>query len=124
MANIICLPRRIEAGTTAGAPPRPLMSSRQTYSTMRDNSRRLIVGDGNVIRFRPRGSPQCELGLESRPVTGDSPVEDLRKYEHTPESDDDFRHRTLINFLATIVVIVLMVTGSWMMDTIISSWPR
>jgi hypothetical protein len=38
------------------------------------------------------------------------------------KGDADYRHRMLVPFLATIVIIFLMVTGSWM--TIISSWPR
>jgi hypothetical protein len=54
-------------------------------------------------------------------MTGDSPVAGLRRYEPAPKSDNDFRHRMLVNFLATIVIIVLMVTASWMVDTIISS---
>jgi hypothetical protein len=123
MAKISCLPCRAEAGL-ASAQSRPPVSSRQTYSSMRGNSRSLIDSDGNVVRFRPRGTaPRRELGLGSCDTTGDSPVEDLRKYEYTPESDDDYRHRMLVNFLATIVLIVLMVTGGWMADTIINSWP-
>jgi F0F1-type ATP synthase assembly protein I len=48
---------------------------------------------------------------------------DLRKYEYEPKSDDDYRHRMLVNMLATIVVFVLMVTEGWLVDRIISSWP-
>jgi hypothetical protein len=64
------------------------------------------------------------LGLVSCDTRGDPLVEELRKYRYAPESDADYRHHMLGNFLATIVVIVLMVAGSWMADTIISSWPR
>jgi hypothetical protein len=92
---------------------------------MPGNSMSLIGGHGNVIRFRPHGAPpRRELDLESRDMMGDSPVEDLRKYEYPPEGDDDFRQRMLVNLLAALVVIVLIVIGSWMVDTITSSWPR
>jgi hypothetical protein len=71
------------------------------------------------------GTP-CEIlgrrGLVSCDARCDPPIEKLRKYE--PESDADYRHRMLVNFFATVVIIVLMVTGSWMVDTIISYWPR
>jgi hypothetical protein len=93
--------------------------------TMRGNSWSLIDCDGNIIRFRPRGTaPWRELGLVSCGTRGDPPVEELRRYEYAPENDADHRHRMLVNFLATIVIIALMVAGSWMVDTIISSWPR
>jgi hypothetical protein len=63
-------------------------------------------------------------GLVSCDTRGDPPVEKLRKYGYASESDADYRHRMLVNFLATNVIIVLMVTGSWMVDTMISSWLR
>jgi len=120
MAKIFCMPCHAEAGLSS-AQLRPLVASRQTFST---NSRSLIDGDEDVICFCPRGTPRRhELGLRSSDMTGESPVKDLRTYEYTPESDDDYRHRMLVNFLATMVLIVLMVTGRWMVDTVISSWP-
>jgi hypothetical protein len=105
VANIFCSPCRTKTRTTS-APSRPLISSRQTSSAKPENSRRLIVGDGNVICFRPRGTTQREIRYDG------------------PESDHDLRYRTLINYLATVVIILLIVSGSWMVDTIISSWPR
>jgi hypothetical protein len=122
MTNILCLPSHAEAGTASTQSRRP-MSSRQTYSSMRHNSRSLNDGDGNVIHFCTRRTPP-RRGLENLDMTGYSAVEDLRKYEDALESDDDYCHRMLVNFITAIVVIVLMVTGSWMVDTIISSWPR
>jgi hypothetical protein len=92
---------------------------------MRGCSRAPIDGDGNIIRFRPHGTdPRSESSMGGCHTTGESPVEDLRKYEYTSESNDNYRHRMLVNFFATIVIIVLMVTGTWMVDTIISSWPK
>jgi hypothetical protein len=63
-------------------------------------------------------------GLVSCDARYDPPVEELRKYGYEPESDVDYRHRVLVNFLATVVIIVLMVTGTWMVDTIINYRPR
>jgi len=89
---------------------------------MRGKSWPLI--DGDVIRFRPRANaPRHELGLRGCDTRGHSPIGDLRKYEYASKCDDYYHHRMLVNFLATIVVIVLMVTGSWLVDRIISSWP-
>jgi hypothetical protein len=53
----------------------------------------------------------------------DFPISDFRTYEYAYKNDDACRHRMLVNFLATIVRIVSIVTGSWLMDRIISSWP-
>jgi hypothetical protein len=120
MAEILCLPCRAEAGI-ASAQSRPLVSWRQTYFIMRGNSWSLIDGDGNVIPFRPRDTAsRSEFGLVGLDTRG----EELRKYRSPPESDADYRHRMLVNCLATIVVMVLIVTGNWMVDTIVSSWPR
>ena len=78
----------------------------------------------NVIRFRPRSTaPRHELGLGGCGTGGDSAIVDLRRYEYGLKSDDDYRHRMMVNLLAAIVVIVLMVTGGWLVDRIISSWP-
>jgi len=91
---------------------------------MLGNSWSLIEGDRNVIRFRPRATgPRHELGLGGSDTRDDFPISDLRTHEYAPKNDDDYCHRMLANFLATIVAIVLVVTGSWLMDRIISSWP-
>ena len=123
MAKLFYLPCRAGTGV-ASARSRTLPSSRQNSSTMRGNSWSLVDGDRNVIRFRPRSTaPRHELGVGGCGTRGDSAIVDLRKYEYGPKSDDDYRHRMLVNLLATIVVIVLMVTGGWLVDRIISSWP-
>lgn len=69
------------------------------------------------------GTP-CDIVGRRGLVSCDTPVEEFRKYGYAPESDADYRFRVLVNFLATIVIIVLMVTGSWMVDTMISPWLR
>ena len=54
-----------------------------------------------LLDFGPGG---CDTG-------GNFPIENLRKYECAPKGNGDYRHRMLVNFLATTVAIVLMVTG-------------
>jgi hypothetical protein len=126
MAVIVCMPCRAEAGT-ARAQTRPLMSprpmsSRPINSIMPGNTRSTTDGDGNVIRFRPRGAaPRREWGLGSSDMMDDSPVKDLREYESAPESDDDYRYRMRVNLLAGIVVIILIVAGSWVLDALAKS---
>jgi hypothetical protein len=64
-----------------------------------------------VLPFRPRS------GLFVR-GSAPPPVEDLGKYEHgSPESHDDYRHRMTMNVLAAAVVIVLILGGIWIADT-------
>jgi hypothetical protein len=126
MAVIVSLPCRAEAGT-ARAQTRllmwsPLMSSRTVNSIVPGNAWSPIDGDGNVLRFRPRSvAPRRELGLGSCDMMDDSPVKDLREYESAPESEDDYRYRMRVNFFAALVVITLIVTGSWVLDALAKS---
>ena len=80
------------------------------------------TGEPEVIPFRPRGitSPRA-LGLRNWDEMYDSSVDDLRKYESAPDGDDDYRQRMVTNFLATAVVIVLMITGGWVLSTLVAS---
>jgi hypothetical protein len=76
-------------------------------------------GNENVINFRPRGADsQRALGLGRYVTMDDSPVKGLQAYESAPESDDDYRYRMRVNLLGAIVVITLIVTGSWVLDTL------
>ena len=129
MAVIVSLPCRAEAGT-ARAQTRPLMwsplmSSRTVNSVnsiVPGNAWSPIDGDGNVLRFRPRSvAPRRELGLGSCDMMDDSPVKDLREYESAPESEDDYRYRMRVNFFAALVVITLIVAGSWVLDALAKS---
>lgn len=65
---------------------------------------------GRVLRFRPRHS-KSPIGLPPA-----SPVEDLGRYERV-EEPDDFHHRMKMNGLALIAIIVLVLTGLWIADT-------
>jgi hypothetical protein len=96
--------------------------SRVMNSIMPGNTWSATEGDGNVIRFRPRGTaPRCKLRLARCDMIDDSPVKDLREYESAPESDDDDRYRMRVNLLAGIVVITLIVAGSWVLDALAKS---
>jgi hypothetical protein len=94
----LCLPCRAEAGI-ASAESRPLVSWRcDPLLSSRHYSSTQI------------GADSCDAGVIPRSRNG-----------YAPERVAAYRHRMLVNFLATIVIIVLMATGSWTLDTIISS---
>jgi hypothetical protein len=75
--------------------------------------------ESKVIRFRPRA--RRELGQGNWDAMDGSPVEDLRKYESTLESDEDYHQRMVTNFLVTVVLIVLTVGGSWAVTTLVTA---
>jgi hypothetical protein len=117
MAVVVGL-RRAQ-GRIAPAQTKLLMSSGQINSAIPRH--RWSSGDGNenVISFRPRGADSRRaLGLGRSVTMDDSPVKGLQAYESAPESDDDYRYRMRVNLLAAIVVITLIVTGSWVLDTL------
>ncbi len=49
-----------------------------------------------------------------------SPVPDLTKYQ-TPESDDEYRHRMMVNAVALVFTALLVLAGVWAAITIIHS---
>jgi len=65
--------------------------------------------EGQILRFRPRGSTFV------RPLPQPSPVQDLAKYEGS--GPDDYRHRMLMNLAAAAVTILLVVGGIWIANT-------
>ena len=73
--------------------------------------------DGRVIRFRRRmgTSPTSrERNSLIRNFERDySPVPDLAKYE-CPESDDEYRHRMVINSIALVFTSLLILAGLWL----------
>jgi hypothetical protein len=122
MAKLLSL--RCAKAAIASAQGRPAVPSPAAYFINHGKSRLPIKSDATVIHFRPRAAvPRCELTIGSYGKKCASPVEDLRKYELCADSDHDYRHRMQVNLLAATVVIFLMVTGSWMVETIINSWP-
>jgi hypothetical protein len=79
--------------------------------------------DSRVIRFRSRTDSSHRYRGKASIVyygPGDSPVPDLSKYER-PESEDDYRHRMLINAIALVFVSLLSLAGFWLVNAIAHS---
>jgi hypothetical protein len=75
--------------------------------------------ESEVIRFRPRrAAARHEFAPGSWDAMDDSPVADLRKYEHAVEDDDDYRRRMRVNVLAAVVLVGLMVAGDWIVSAL------
>jgi hypothetical protein len=85
---------------------------------------RLNDADGRVIRFRPRrgASPGSHRGKAPIGNSGPdySPVPDLSRYEG-PESDDDYRHRMVMNAIALVFVSLLIFAGLWLVTMMVHS---
>jgi hypothetical protein len=73
--------------------------------------------DHQVLPFRPRNVlRRKEQWLHRQQHPGKpaaSPVEDLRKYEGE-ETEDNYRHRMLVNLAALLATIVLALAGVWL----------
>jgi hypothetical protein len=80
--------------------------------------------DSRVIRFRSRtdASHRSQWGKAPIGYSGPdySPVADLSKYE-CPESEDDYRHRMVINAVALVFVSLLSLAGFWLVNVIAHS---
>jgi len=80
--------------------------------------------DSRIIRFRSRtgASQQSHRGKAPIGYSGpdDSPVRDLSKYE-CPESEDDYRHRMVINAIALVFVSLMSLAGFWLVNAIAHS---
>src|SRR5262249_1755440 len=74
-----------------------------------------------VIRFRSR-TDRSHLGKISIGCSGpdQSPVPDLSKYE-CPESEDDYRHRMVVNAIALVFVSLMSLAGFWLVNAIAHS---
>ena len=66
---------------------------------------------GRVIPFQPRmrTSPRGQWGK----APDYSPVPDLAEYEW-PESDDEYRHRMIVNAVALVFISLLIFAGMWL----------
>jgi len=80
--------------------------------------------DSRVIQFRSRtgASHRSQRGKASTAYSGSdcSPVADLSKYE-SPESEDDYRHRMIVNAIALVFVSLLSAAGFWLVNAIAHS---
>jgi len=71
--------------------------------------------DHRVVPFRPRRppAPAGQGWPRQAQQPRNEPVEGLEKYERG-ESDDDYRHRMLVNLAALAFTIVLSIVGIWL----------
>jgi len=80
--------------------------------------------DSRVIRFPSRTGASCRNHREQVPIgysgADGGSVPDLSKYE-CPESDDDYRHRMVVNAIALIFVSLLSLAGLWLVNAIAHS---
>jgi Protein of unknown function (DUF3182) len=80
--------------------------------------------DSRVIRFRSRTgtSHRSQRAKASTAYSGSdhSPVADLSKYE-SRESEDDYRHRMIVNAIALVFVSLLSAAGFWLVNAIAHS---
>jgi hypothetical protein len=80
--------------------------------------------DSRVIRLRPRTSASPRSHRGKAPIgysaPDDSPVPDLSKYE-CPESEDDYRHRMVVNAAALVFVSLLSIAGLWLVNAMAHS---
>jgi hypothetical protein len=78
--------------------------------------------DSRVIRFRSRtgASHRSQRGKAPIGYSGSAPVPDLSKYE-CPESEDDYRHRMVVNAVALVFVSLLSLAGFWLVNAIAHS---
>ena len=79
----------------------------------------LSEADSRVVRFRPRTAPSYRSHRGKAPIGHSrpdySPVPDLSKYER-PENADDYQHRMVVNAIALVFVILLILTGLWLVN--------
>jgi hypothetical protein len=77
------------------------------------------TGESNVIQFRSRGSAsRLESKLRNWNTTGKSPIENVDKHESASEGDDVYHHRMLENILAGLFLLVLMISGYWVVNAL------
>lgn len=82
----------------------------------------MFDGSATVIRFRPRTLvPRGRNDLRTWPAPDDSPVSDIDSFEYAPESDEDYRNRMRVNFVAAVFLVVLMSIGDWVINAMVEA---
>jgi Protein of unknown function (DUF3182) len=80
--------------------------------------------NSRVIRFRPQTVASRRSLRRKAPIgysgPDDSPVPDLSKYE-CRESEDDYRHRVVVNAVALVFVSLLSLAGLWLVNAMAHS---
>src|ERR1700730_9505455 len=104
-----------------GRSMRPMLLSRQarTQSTLGRNPSSSPEGDRKIIRLCPgRGAVRSHPAPMRWDAIGDSPVANLERYESGSESEEVYRQRMVCNLVAAIVLIALIITGNWIVETL------
>jgi hypothetical protein len=80
-------------------------------------AKRSAPGDrkGEVVDIRERAASRPPRS-SSTPEAASSPVGDLKRYQQSSESDD-YRHRMITNVLALAFLVLLVIGGIWIADT-------
>jgi hypothetical protein len=78
----------------------------------------LLDAHHEVVHLRPRGAALGrEPGSRGRNAPGCGAVfDDIDKYEHISDSEEDYRDRMRANLLAAILTAMLLMTGAWLAD--------
>jgi hypothetical protein len=89
------------------------MSHRRTVST-----NPLLDAHQKIVHLRARGAaPGREPGSRNRNARGGGALfDDIDKYEHISDSEEDYRDRMRANLLAAISTAMLLMTGAWLAD--------
>lgn len=76
--------------------------------------------DHRVVNFREAAASRArdthQKVSRNGPSAGQSPVADLAKFEQASEHDD-YRHRMITNGVALAFVVLLVIAGIWIADT-------
>lgn len=77
------------------------------------------VIDANAWRMRHPRKPTSSQAGSSQAGEGEvpSPVADIERYQRDEENDDDYRHRMFTNTAAAICLLLLIIAGVWIADT-------
>jgi hypothetical protein len=95
-----------------------MMPPRRTPRTPLRHSLPIIDGGGQVIPFCSRkAAPRRDFRIWHTP--DHSPVRDIDSFGCTLESDEDYRHRMSVNFVAAIFLVALTITASWVFHKLV-----
>ena len=75
-----------------------------------------IRSENRVVDFRDAAARRAEAERLKHEAAA-SPVADLKKFQHVPEPDD-YRHRMITNVAALVFVVLLVIGGVWIADTL------
>jgi hypothetical protein len=75
---------------------------------------------GEVLKFERRGvaALRGRTPFAVAPAARPSPVDDIEKYVHRTDDEADDRHRMIANAAATAILLLLILCGVWLADTI------